>query len=437
MPNLFQRLSNAARALTGREERSIPPFDVSWFSQIGMPALFNPERSLDAFGDSPYLYRAVLAIAMEIATINFKLRVPNAKGEFEFITDHQALETLRLPQPTKGGKSMLTAMDLKIVTAMHLLLNGEAFWVLDKRLPRGLGGGPRFIKPLLAQNMKVDLSKDGEILQYTYDIGCQRQSFDPMDVVHFKLPDPMNMYRGHSPVQSIRYALDTQKKADMLNTNRLSNSAVPAWRAGERASDHAGRERRRCSPSGGRTTAAGERGQDRHAPEGAEVQADPGQRTRRCSSSRARRSSTNEILANYGVGPGDPRQDREPDAGERRGRDLRLHAVRRAALRGEVSSTRSTTTTCLPSRTPRGWSSASTIPCRQNMEEKRANMQAGFAIGAVTPNEVRKVIGMEPLDLPGMDVPYLDMGKNAVGAEIHEPEEPDLEDPDDEEDSLE
>src|SRR3712207_8361286 len=35
-------------------------------------------------------------------------------------------------------------------------------------------------------------------------------------------------------------------------------------------------------------------------------------------------------------GPGDLREDREPDASERRGRDLRLHAVRSAPVPGEV-----------------------------------------------------------------------------------------------------
>lgn len=435
MPNLFQRLSNAARALTGREERSIPPFDVSWFSQIGMPALFNPERSLDAFGDSPYLYRAVLAIAMEIATINFKLRVPNAKGEFEFITDHQALETLRLPQPTKGGKSMLTAMDLKIVTAMHLLLNGEAFWLLDKRLPRGLGGGPRFIKPLLAQNMKVDLSKDGDILQYTYDIGSQRQSFDPMDIVHFKLPDPKNMYRGHSPVQSIRYAVDTGKKADILNTNRLSNGGVPGgvleseqaitpeerkkllaeWRQTYGGPENGGKTA--MLPKGLKFNRTQDTNQEMQFAEGKEV-------------------VKKEILANYGVGPEILGQT---DSQTRANADAAIFVFMRFGVNPFALKYNDTLNNdflvTFPNPDEAEFCYDEIVPA--NMEEKRANMQAGFAIGAITPNEARKVLGMEPLNLPGMDVPYLDMGKNAVGAEIHEPEEPDLEDPDDEEDSLE
>jgi phage portal protein BeeE len=61
--------------------------------------------------------------------------------------------------------------------------------------------------------------------QYAYRTGSKEQSFDPMDIVNFKLPDPANFYRGHSPVQSIRYSIDTHKKADGMNTKKLDNFA--------------------------------------------------------------------------------------------------------------------------------------------------------------------------------------------------------------------
>jgi HK97 family phage portal protein len=54
-------------------------------------------------------------------------------------------------------------------------------------------------------------------------------------------------------------------------------------------------------------------------------------------------------------------------------------------------------------------------PVPENTEEKRLNATTLFAIGAVTPNEVRKQFGLEPLPDEGMDVPYMDFNKMPVG----------------------
>ena len=61
-------------------------------------------------------------------------------------------------------------------------------------------------------------------------------------------------------------------------------------------------------------------------------------------------------------------------------------------------------------------------PVPENEENKRANADNLFNGGALTPNERRKMFGLEPLNLPGMDTPYLDFGKAPVGAEEEEGE---------------
>src|SRR4051794_3146810 len=111
MPSPFRPDSPLGRLTGARVEgRSIAPIDTSWSRGTGMPALFKPQQSLWAYGDNVWLYRSVLSIAMEIASIDFKLRKLQTSGEYEYVLKHQALETLRMPQPTAGGKSMLTGM---------------------------------------------------------------------------------------------------------------------------------------------------------------------------------------------------------------------------------------------------------------------------------------------------------------------------------------
>jgi hypothetical protein len=90
--------------------------------------------SIRAYGDNVRLYRSVLPIATEVARVNLQFRKVNRDGEITIVRSHQALATLRLPQPIRGGNSILSAMDLKLVTMMHLLLKGESFWGLADRM---------------------------------------------------------------------------------------------------------------------------------------------------------------------------------------------------------------------------------------------------------------------------------------------------------------
>jgi HK97 family phage portal protein len=46
-------------------------------------------------------------------------------------------------------------------------------------------------------------------------------------------------------------------------------------------------------------------------------------------------------------------------------------------------------------------------PVPANADRERADMTAGFAVGKLTPNELRIADGLEPLDLPGMDEPWI------------------------------
>ena len=132
MPTLLDRLRTAYRAFRGGE--GVAPINIGWSGgPQGMPATFQPEQSLKAYGDNVYLYRSVLSIAFQIASTEFKLAQTNADGTLDYVIEHEALKALAKPQPSKQGKSMLTGMAQFILTGSHLLLNGESFWMLDRR----------------------------------------------------------------------------------------------------------------------------------------------------------------------------------------------------------------------------------------------------------------------------------------------------------------
>jgi hypothetical protein len=60
--------------LLGREERNVPlPFEAL-FASYGMPHVFRPQESLEAYGDNPWLGGAVDRIAHELARTKFHLQ---------------------------------------------------------------------------------------------------------------------------------------------------------------------------------------------------------------------------------------------------------------------------------------------------------------------------------------------------------------------------
>jgi HK97 family phage portal protein len=416
MPSFRSRISHAAKAFltpvsTAAERRNMPmPFEVLYQS-IGMPPLFKPGESLHAYGDNPWLAGAVDKIARELARTKFHLQTTNAKGEIEVIKKHQALVTLNRPQPMGDNKSMLTGFDLKLVTGYHLCLDGEAFWLLDKRLK--MGRAPTNIDLLLPELMYPRIM-NGELVEYTYRLPERIVHIDPKDVVHFKLPDPRKWQRGQPPTQAIRYALDTHKESDVFNLSKIKNGGssgtnletdqlVPPterarilaeWDQRHRGAENA--HRTAMLPNGLHATNSNESNQEMQFQEG-------------------KQANMKEILARYGVGPeilGLTESQTRSNAEAAIFIFMKFGAsffIEKFAdtLNNQFSSEFSG----LEDAT---WAYPDPVP--ENMEEKRANAETLASVGGATPNEIRKMFGLEPLALPGMDVPYMDMNKMPVGA---------------------
>lgn len=418
MPTLRQRFQSAAQAFLGREERSIAPFDVTWTGGYGMPAPWKAQQSLQAYGDNTWLYRSVFTTAVQIAKIDFKLRIVKENGDIEKVTNHQALETLRLPQPIKGGKSMLSGFELKFILAMHLMLNGENFWHLDRRLK--MGGSPTFIRPLLAQNMRMRFAPDGDLIEYVYNIGSQEQRFDPMDIAHFKFPGAENYLRGHPPVKSIRYALDTHLKADEMNRSKLDNYGAPSGVLKTAAPVPEPERKKILGEWVSKYTGAKNAGKTALLPYGLDW-VKTQESNQEMEYSEGKKLVRDEILANYGIGP---EILGRTESQTRANAEAAIFVYREFGVDPIAQKIRDgLDNDYMPAfPNPKGaeWYYDNIVP--ENMEDKRANADNLANGGALTPNERRKMFGLEPLDLPGMDVPYLPISLQEVG---YEPPEPD------------
>lgn len=408
MPSLPQRIGTAFRYVLGR---GIPPPDAVFAGEYGIQALFKPGESIRAYGDNVWLYRSVLSIAMEIARIPLKLQTVNKKGEAEPVKSHVALETLRLPQPIQGGKSILSAMDLKLVTCMHLLLEGEGFWNLDRRAK--VSKAPTKINILLPGNMDLKLDSNKDLAEYRYRLPDREIYMNPMDVVHFKIPDARNWLRGHSPTQSVRYSLDAHLEADKMAFKKLRNSALPGGllRTDAKVDDEARKKYLAAwnqMYGGGNNT-----GKTAFLPQGIEFQ--PVQQSNQeMQMVEGKNLNRDEILAAYGIGL---EIFGKTESQTRANAEAAIFVYMRFGVLPYLEKFVDTLNTDYLPAFPGTEDMTFTFddPVPENKEEKRLDAQTAFQLGAITPNEYRKSRGLEPLDLPGMDVPYLDIGKVPIG----------------------
>lgn len=426
MPSAFRPGSFLDR-ITGKEQRSVPLPDHNLYGALGRPHSFKPHLSLESYGDNAYLYSSVNVIAFELARTEFRLQKRNPKGEIEPVERHQAIETMNRPQVTSGGKSMLTKMLLKMVTGMHLLLNGEGFWYLTRRMPGVLGGAPRRIDLLLPERVHTVTDKDtGDLVEYVYRLNDRELHIDPMDVVHFRLPDPSAWERGHAPTESIRYAIDTHKEADILNLRRIQNNAVPPIALTMKGTPSKPALDNMRSTWQQRYGGADNAGKPAILPEGTDIK-QLQQTNAEMQYIEGKGVNVKEILANFRVGP---EMLGQTDSQTRANAEAAIFVFQRFGMLPLITLFADTLTNdYLPafpgtSDSKGQWHMEYGFddPVPENTEEKRQNARTLWDMGALPPDEAREMFGKEALGLEGMDTPYLDMGKWPVG-EKPEPEQ--------------
>lgn len=381
------------------------------FENWGMPAPFKPGESLSAYDDNAHLASAVDLLAQEMARTPFFLKKTNAKGEITIIQKHQALDTLKKPQPTSTGKSLLTSMDLKLVTGYHLCLDGEAFWLLDKRLR--VNGAPTMIDILLPEFV-YPIIKNGELVEYVYRLPEKEIRIRPEDVVHFKLPGRKLWQRGHSPLQSVRYALDTNKEADILNLRKLQNGSIPG---GTLETEQSISDESRLKilqawnqKNGGRENA----GKTAMLPQGLkfnkiqESNAD-------MQYVEAKNMNRDEILARFRVGL---ELLGRTESQTRANAEAAIFIFQKFGATFFIEKFADTLNNEFLPAFPGtdGLEFGFPDPVPANMEEKRLNADTLFRNAGMTPDEMRKTFGLEPLNIKGVtDIPYAPIGMIPAG----------------------
>jgi len=163
------------------------------------------------------LFGVVSKIAIGVADTKWKLYRINPNGEDKEVKQHPLLDLLYY------FNSFQTGQEGQELTSMYVDLAGECFWVLN----RNRLGVPAEIWLAPPSKMKIVPSKKEFIAGYVYGDGNEAMPLEVRDVIHIKLPNPANIYRGLGYVEALAVDLDAEDYAARWNRNFFWNSARP------------------------------------------------------------------------------------------------------------------------------------------------------------------------------------------------------------------
>jgi len=170
------------------------------------------------------IYAVISIIAENEAKISLNAFKEGAGGKENQVVNSKFINLLRKPNPDYSQFQFLEFH----FTFMKLV--GESFWYL--------ASGRRSDKPVEMYLLRPDLmdvsvstegNNTGLVTGYVLNKpDGTKITFDKNEIVHFKLPNPENPYRGLGPVAAGKVYIETEEYASKWTRNALLNSGRPS-----------------------------------------------------------------------------------------------------------------------------------------------------------------------------------------------------------------
>jgi len=179
-------------------------------------------KHLQSINKSVYVFSCVRKIAEKIAGIEFKLyKIKNSKGELMEILDHPLLDLLENPNPFFDRDKLI------MLKQMNQELTGDAYWYKIM-----VGNQVKELWPLRSDWVKIVPDSTNYIKKYIYRIpgGLKDQEFLPEEIIHFCYPSPLTEFEnrtGLSPITPAQNRIDTEEFATKYNRDFFLNNGRP------------------------------------------------------------------------------------------------------------------------------------------------------------------------------------------------------------------
>lgn len=205
-----------------KTEEKAPGLDNSMFQTYtvgGSLSNVSPSDYVSAYGQVGWVFACVSRISSAVAETNWRLyKVNDSTKEREEIINHPVLKLFDFVNEYTTGLEMMEQ------TQTYIDLVGEAFWLVIKdRI-----GRPAELWAINPSKMKVVPHSKDYIAGYVYVNGHEKIPLETDEVIHIKLPNPNNPYRGQSPIASIMSDIEAEKFSSQYNKSFFQNSAEPS-----------------------------------------------------------------------------------------------------------------------------------------------------------------------------------------------------------------
>lgn len=185
----------------------------------GSAASWNTTEHMRQYGKSLYVFAAINKIALKTSAIDFQLyRITSKEGDSEEILDSEILDLVMRFNPFQTRTEFLK------MAWINKKLTGEAIW-LKVRNKEG--------KVIELWNLRPDLMTvvtDPQKFIKAYELQKAdggKETFDPADIIHFREPNPLNPWRGMSPLAPAQHRIETEQLANKYQRNFFGNNARP------------------------------------------------------------------------------------------------------------------------------------------------------------------------------------------------------------------
>ena len=167
-----------------------------------------------------WVYAAVTMLADDFARVPWRAVLETASGAKE---DPRA--PLKLLLKNFVG---FTTLEAKALTLIHILLTGEAFWLVITAGGKE-GGRPIGLQVLNPDWLEVEQTRNGvSVLTWRLSVpGFESRVVSGEDIIHFRLPNPEGGARGFSPVRAFALSFDSDLYARAYSADLLKNQARP------------------------------------------------------------------------------------------------------------------------------------------------------------------------------------------------------------------
>lgn len=180
---------------------------------------WSTNKQLEAYEKSLYVFACVSKIAEKVASTDFNLfRILNSDGDVKEIPTHPIIDLLYRVNPYQTKAEFLK------ITVINLKLAGDAFWY---KIRNSTG---QVVELWNLRPDKVEIIKDPALYIKGYKFMKDDNTsiiLAPEDIVHFKLPSPLDEYRGVSPIKSAQIRIDTESYAGAYQRDMFLNQGRP------------------------------------------------------------------------------------------------------------------------------------------------------------------------------------------------------------------